>query len=305
MLHTDPPPFFHRGPSPLARFAFFAVLSIALLFADSRFRYLEGMRHGVNTVIAPLQRAVQWPGEAWEAVGVYFASKSALATENAALHERLLAEAPALQGAHRLESENAHLKSLLDIKDRYAGNAVSVGVMFTSRDPFSQKVFIDKGGDAGIEPGAAVIDEAGVVGQVTRVFASMAEVTLLTDKDHAVPVMSERTGVRSVLYGAGAGRSLELRFIPPSADIAAGDRLVTSGLDRTYPPGLAVARVDAVERDTGQIFARISCSPLAGVNRSGELLVLGRTAALPPRPDDPPTPDAARKPGRAKVRRGG
>jgi rod shape-determining protein MreC len=305
MLHTDPPPFFHRGPSPLARFAFFAVLSIVLLFADSRFRYLEGMRHGVNTVIAPLQRAVQWPGEAWQAVSVYFASKSALASENAALHEKLLADAPALQGAHRLESENTHLKSLLAIKDRYAGNAVSVGVLFTARDPFSQKVLVDKGGDAGIEAGAAVIDETGVVGQVTRVYASMAEVTLLTDKDHAVPVMSERTGVRSVLYGAGAGRGLELRFIPPSADIAAGDRLVTSGLDRTYPPGLAVARVDAVERDSGQIVARIVCSPLAGVDRSGELLVLGRGAALPPRPDEPAAPDAARKPGRAKVRRGG
>jgi rod shape-determining protein MreC len=305
MLHTDPPPFFHRGPSPLARFAFFAVLSIALLFADSRFRYLEGMRHGVNTVIAPLQRAVQWPAEAWQAVAVYFASKSALATENAALHEKLLADAPALQGAHRLESENAHLKSLLEIRDRYAGKAVSVGVLFTARDPFSQKVLVDKGGDAGIEAGAAVIDEQGVVGQVTRVFTTMAEVTLLTDKDHAVPVMSERTGVRSVLYGAGAGRSLELRFIPPSADIAAGDRLVTSGLDRTYPPGLAVARVDAVERDTGQIFARIACSPLAGVDRSSELLVLGREAALPPRPDEPATSDAARKPARAKVRRGG
>jgi rod shape-determining protein MreC len=178
-------------------------------------------------------------------------------------------------------------------------------VLFTARDPFSQKVLVDKGGDAGIEAGAAVIDEQGVVGQVTRVFTSMAEVTLLTDKDHAVPVVSERTGVRSVLYGAGAGRSLELRFIPPSADIVAGDRLVTSGLDRTYPPGLAVARVDAVERDTGQIFARITCSPLAGVDRSGELLVLGRGAALPPRPDEPAVPDAARKPGRAKVRRGG
>ena len=80
MLHTDPPPFFHRGPSPLARLAFFALLSIALLFADTRFRYLEGIRHGVSTVIAPLQRAVLWPGAAWQAIGVYFASKEALAT---------------------------------------------------------------------------------------------------------------------------------------------------------------------------------------------------------------------------------
>ena len=305
MLHTDPPPFFHRGPSPLARLAFFALLSIALLFADTRFRYLEGIRHGVNTVIAPLQRAVLWPGAAWQATSVYFASKEALATENSELHSRLLAQGPAMQGASRLQTENAHLKSLLDIRQQYAGAAISVGVMFSGRDPFAQKVFVDKGSDAGVEAGSAVIDESGVVGQVTRVFASMAEVTLLTDKDHAVPVASERTGVRSVLYGAGAGRALELRFIPPSADVVVGDRLVTSGLDGTYPPGLAVAKIDAIERDSGQIFARIACSPLAGVARSGELLVLGRLAAMPPRPDEPPSTEGARKPGRGKARRGG
>jgi rod shape-determining protein MreC len=305
MLHTDPPPFFHRGPSPLARLAFFALLSIALLFADTRFRYLEGIRHGVNTVIAPLQRAVLWPEAAWHAISVYFASKQVLATENSELHSRLLAQGPAMQGATRLQTENAHLKALLDIRQRYAGAAISVGVMFSGRDPFAQKVFVDKGSDAGVEAGSAVIDEAGVVGQVTRVFASMAEVTLLTDKDHAVPVASERTGVRSVLYGAGAGRALELRFIPPSADVVVGDRLVTSGLDGTYPPGLAVAKIDAIERDSGQIFARIACSPLAGVARSGELLVLGRLAAMPARPDEPPSTEGARKPARGKARRGG
>jgi rod shape-determining protein MreC len=305
MPYADPPPFFHRGPSPLARLAFFAVLSIALLVADTRFRYLEGIRHAVNTVIAPIERAVLWPAEAWQATAAYFAAKGTLAQDNEALRERLLAQAPTVQGATRLAAENARLKSLLDIRGRYAGAAVSAGVLFAGRDPFSQKVFIDKGSDAGIEAGSAVIDEAGVVGQVTRVFASMAEVTLLSDKDQTVPVASERTGVRSVLYGAGAGRPLELRFMPPSADVAAGDRLVTSGLDGTYPPGLAVARVDAVERDTGQIFARIACTPLAGVDRAAELLVLGHAAALPPRPDEPAVPDAARKPGRAKARRGG
>ena len=96
----------------------------------------------------------------------------------------------------------------------------------------------------------------------------MAEVTLITDKDHAVPVKIERSGVRSVLFGAGAGRLPELRFMPPQADIQVGDVLVTSGLDGTYPAGLAVAQVAALERDTGQMFARIHAAPLAGVDRS-------------------------------------
>jgi rod shape-determining protein MreC len=305
MLHTDPPPFFHRGPSPLARLAFFALLSIALLFADTRFRYLEGVRHGVNTVIAPLQRAVEWPGEAFTFVAAYFASKHALFAENVELKGLLLAQGPTVQGASSVLAENAKLKALLDVHARYAGAAVAVGVLFSGRDPFSQKLFVDKGVDAGIKPGAAVIDESGVVGQVTRAFSSMAEVSLLTDKDHAVPVKNERTGVRSVLYGAGTGRPLELRFIPPSADVRPGDRLVTSGLDGIYPAGLAVAKVDAVERDTGQIFASISCSPLAGVDRSEQLLILSGTAAMPARPDEPTGADATRKPARAKARRGG
>ncbi len=304
MLHTDPPPFFHRGPSPLARLSFFALLSIALLFADTRFRYLEGIRHGVNTVIEPLQRAVQWPGEASAFVASYFASKRELASQNAALKNLLLLQGPAVQGASRIEAENAKLKALLEVHGHYTASAVVVEVLFSGRDPFSQKVFVGKGSDAGIKPGEAVIDEAGVVGQVTRAFASMAEVTLLTDKDHAVPVKNARTGVRSVLYGAGTGRPLELRFIPPSADVQVGDQLITSGLDGIYPPGLAVAKVDAVERDTGQIFASISCSPLAGVDHSELLLVLGDTDALPARPDEPASPDATRKPSRAKTRRG-
>ena len=152
---------------------------------------------------------------------------------------------------------------------------------------------------------SAVIDESGVVGQVTRVHPTIAEVTLVTDKDHAVPVKVERSGVRSVLYGSGTGRAPELRFMPPSADIRAGDRLVTSGLDGTYPAGLAVAQVMEVDRDNGRMFARITTSPLGGVDRSESLLVLAPPAALPPRPEEPAGAESARKGSRAKARRGG
>jgi rod shape-determining protein MreC len=133
----------------------------------------------------------------------------------------------------------------------------------------------------------------------------MAEVTLVSDKDHAVPVKVVRSGLRSVLYGSGTGRLPELRFMAPSADIEVGDTLVTSGIDGTYPPGLAVAEVTSLERDTGQMFARITARPLAGVDRSLHLLVLGPAAALPPRPDEPVEAEAAKRTGRGKARRGG
>ncbi|MEO8344595.1 MAG: rod shape-determining protein MreC [Betaproteobacteria bacterium] len=304
-VSVEPPPFFHRGPSPLARLAFFGILSLALLFADTRFRYLEGLRAVAAVALYPLQRAVQMPGEAAAWIGGYFASKHALSEENTALKQDLLVRAPAAQGFARLQDENARLKGLMGVGAQYSGAATTVEVLYTGRDPFTQKLFVNRGSESGIKPGAAVIDEIGVVGQVTRVFPHMAEVTLITDKDNAVPVQVERSGVRSVFFGAGAGRAPELRFMAPSADIRVGDKLYTSGMDGTYPAGLAVAQVDSVDRDTGQMFARITGKPLAGVDRSQYLLVLGQSAATPPRPEEPAATDAGRKGPRGKGRRGG
>jgi rod shape-determining protein MreC len=303
-VSVEPPPFFHRGPSPLTRLAFFGVLSLVLLFADTRFRYLEGIRSVAAVALYPLHRAVQIPGEAVAWIGSYFASKQALTDQNATLRQDLLARAPAAQGFAHLQDENGRLKALLAIEARYTGVATAVEVLYTGRDPFTQKLFVNRGSSSGIKPGEAVIDEIGVVGQVTRVFPNMAEVTLITDKDHAVPVRVERSGVRSVFFGAGAGRAPELRFMAPTADIRPGDKLVTSGIDGTYPPGLAVARVEAVDRDSGQVFARITVRPLAGADRSTHLLVLGQGAALPARPEETPDSDAAKKSGRGKGRRG-
>jgi rod shape-determining protein MreC len=302
-VSVDPPPFFHRGPSPLARLAFFGLISLALLFADTRYRYLEGIRAVAAVVLYPLQRAVQVPGEALAWVGDYFTSKRSLADENASLKQDLLLQAPSAQGYVPLKDENARLKALLEMQARFAGAARTVEVLYTGRDPFTQKLFVNRGTESDIKPGEAVIDETGVVGQVTRVFPSMAEVTLITDKDHAVPVRVERSGVRSVFFGAGAGRPPELRFMAPTADIRPGDKLYTSGIDGTYPAGLAVAQVETVERDTGQIFARITCRPLSGADRSAFLLVLGQGAAQPPRPEEPAAAEGAKKGGHGKGRR--
>ena len=152
-----------------------------------------------------------------------------------------------------------------------------------------------------IDPG--VVDADGVIGQVTRLYPFMAEVTLVTDKDHVIPVKIERTGVRAVMAGSGAGRAPELRFMPPAADVKLGDLLVTSGLDGTYPPGLAVARVASVERETGQMFAQIALKPVAGVERSEQLLVLTRSAEIPPRPEEAAEPQTPKKSGRTRARR--
>ncbi len=299
-ISVEPPAFFHRGPSPLSRLALLGLLSIALLFADTRFRYLEGVRQVVAVALYPFQRAVLLPGEAFSYVADYFASKRQLADENARLKEQLLTQTPAATSAPLLEAENVRLKALLDTARRYPHAAIAAEVLYVGRDPFSQKVFINKGTDTGIKAGDAVIDELGVVGQVTRAYPMMSEVTLLTERDYAVPVKIERNGIRSLLFGNGTGRAPELRFTAPSADVKVGDRLVTSGIDGTYPAGLAVAEVIDIDRDTGQMFARIACKPLAGVDRSQFLLVLGRESALPPRPEEPAEAEAAKKSRRGR-----
>jgi rod shape-determining protein MreC len=301
-LPVEPPPFFHRGPSPLARLAFFALVSLALLFTDTRYRYLESVRHAMGAVIYPVQRVLQMPAEGVAFVASYLGSNRALSVENRELKNELLAQAPAVQGYQALEQENARLRALINVGERFTGAAIPADILYSGRDPFTQKLFIDKGEAAGVKAGQAVIDQAGVVGQVTRVFPSIAEVTLVTDKDHAVPVKVERSGVRSVMYGSGTGRLPELRFLSPNAEIQAGDRLVTSGIDGTYPADLAVAQVVSVERETGQIFARVICKPLAGVDRSPQVLVLGSAAAsAKPRPEEPADGDAPRK-GRGRRR---
>jgi len=302
-IPVDTPAFFNRGPSPLTRLAFFGILSLALLFADTRYRYLEGVRQGVAIALYPAERALELPGAALAYVADYFGSKRRLADENAMLRQELVARAPATQGYARVQEENARLRALLDVRAQYAATAIAVRVLYTSRDPFTQKVFIDKGASAGVQAGAGVIDANGVVGQVTRVFPYLSEVTLITDRDQAVPVQVERNGARSVLFGNGTGRSPELRFTSPSADVRVGDRLVTSGLDRTYPPGLAVAEIVDVVRDSGQMFARIVCKPLAGIDHSEFLLVLSQSSSMPARPEEASDTDATKKSSRARGRR--
>lgn len=304
-LPVDPPAFFHRGPSPAARLVFFALFSITLLFLDTRYRYLEQVRQVGAAVLYPLQRAAAVPGAVIGGVAGYFASKSALMAENEELKRRLVEQGAAAQGFASTQQSVARLKALLDIRASVPGDPIAVEVLYTGRDPFTQKLFVDKGREAGLQAGSAVVDADGVVGQVTRLYPHMAEITLVTDKDHVVPVKIERSGVRAVMAGSGGGRLPELRFMSPSADVKLGDLLVTSGLDGTYPAGLAVARVATLERETGQMFAQIALTPVAGVDRSEQLIVLGRSAGVPPRPEEAADVEVPKKPGKSRQRRGG
>jgi rod shape-determining protein MreC len=290
-MEDQPPPFFERGPSPLARFTFFALLSIVLLFADARLRYLEHIREAVSVALYPLERAARAPGAALIRLGAFFSTQSTLIEENEALRLKTLELASKATRLEALTAETSRLRKLLSASDRSDLTLQLGEIVYAKRDPFTRRVVVDRGSQHGATAGQAVIDESGLVGQVTRVLPLASEVTLITDKNHAVPVQNLRTGARSVLFGVGRDDILELRFMPVNADIQVGDTLVTSGIDGLYPAGFPVATVTAVDRSATNAFARIECAPSAGVNRGSLVLLVLERRTLPdkPREEEPVT----------------
>jgi len=283
--HT-PPPFFKRGPAPLVRLFFFASLSLALLVIDARFRYVDGLRSWLALAAYPLQRAATFPIDLAMSIGGYFSTQANLIEENERLRAQALANMQDAQRYHALLADTADLRRVIGAIDKLDVQATPAEVLYLSRDPYAHKVFIDRGSVQGIRPGSPVTDDTGVVGQVTRVHALLSEVTLLTNPDQAIPVQVVRNGLRAVAFGGGTSGMIELRYMPANAEVQNGDRLVTSGIDGTYPAGLAVGTVVRVERDEERSFARVICKPAAGVDRGRYVLVLSGDTARPPRPDE-------------------
>ena len=285
MEHT-PPPFFKRGPAPLVRLFFFASLSLALLVLDARFRYAEGLRGVLALAAYPLQRAATAPVELLRTVGDYFSTQAQLFEENAALRAKNLALSQAAQRFETAEADAAQLRRLIGAAEKLEVKARPAEILYAGRDPYSHKVFVNLGERQGVKPGSPVTDEAGVIGQVTRVHPLVSEVTLVTDQDHVVPIQVVRNGLRAIAFGGGVSGMLELRFTAGNAEIQNGDRLVTSGIDGTYPAGLPVATVVRIERDAENSFARVICRPAGGVDRGRFVLVLSDETARPPRPEE-------------------
>src|SRR5574341_1526704 len=285
-MEYSPPPFFKTGPTPLARLLIFSALSLAFLVADVRFSYLDSLRHVAAVVLYPLQRIAAAPAGIARRVGDFFTTHGSLREDNLRLKRENFENAALLLQLKALQAENQQLRELLAARERLDIDLAFAEVLYASRDPFSRKVVIDRGSRQNVRPGQPVVDDRGLVGQVTRAYPWLAEVTLVTDKGHFVPVQNVRNGLRAVLSGTGSDGALELRFIPLNADFQNGDELVTSGIDGVYPPGLPVARVTNIERSAEQIFARITCAPLGGVANYTHLLVVSGNRDLPPRPAD-------------------
>jgi rod shape-determining protein MreC len=301
-LDRSPPPFFRQGPSALTKLVFFSALAIFLMVADARLRVAGPLRQALAIVLLPMQRALAVPMEMLEGGGDYLRGLNQAQQDERAARVQLAAVAERAARTEQLAQENSRLRALLELRPAFSVRSLPAEVLYEAADPYSRKVFIDRGRQQGVQLGSPVINEAGVLGQVTQAYALTSEVTLLSDKDAAIPVLNTRTQQRSAAFGGAGG--MELRFMSGNADVQVGDLLHTSGLDGVYPPGLPVARVAAVERRVESGFARIKLTPAANPDGVRHVLVLEPLAAqLPARPAPAPEPTKAERGSKSSAKR--
>ena len=301
-LDRAPPPFFKQGQSALSKLMLFSALALFLMVADVRFKLTGPIRMAVATVLYPVQWLVMRPVEMARGGGAYFSSLQQAQLGEETAKKRLAMQAQRAAQVEQLNLENDRLRKLLALRERTSTPGQAAEVMYDAADPFTRRVMVDKGQLQNVKLGSPVIDEDGVLGQVTRVYPLSSEVTLLIDREHTIPVLNTRTGARSVVYGdpGQLGGTLELRFMAGNADVQQGDILSTSGVDGVYPPGIPVARVEKVERRADSAFARISCQPLANTQGAKHVLLLDPFSVQIPLPAPTESAQNAPKKGAKK-----
>ena len=296
-IDRTPPPFFRQGPSAFTKLALFSALAVFLMAADSRWRVTQPLRAALATGLLPVQGALQVPVDLVNNGLSYLQGvKAAQAAENAA-RLQLARQSERAARTDQLAADNARLRALLDLQPALQVRSIAAEMLYEAGDPYSRKLFISRGAGQGVRAGAPVVNEAGVLGQVTEVYPLSAVVTLLTDKDAAIPVLNTRTQQRGAAFGgAEGGSALELRYTAANADVQVGDVLSTSGVDGVYPPGLPVATVARVDRRSDAGFARIILTPAAKLDNVRHLLVLEPMGLqMPARPEPPVLDKAASK----------
>jgi len=287
-LDGTPPPFFRQGPSALSKLVFFSALALLLMVADLRFRVNQPLRSVIATALYPVQWLALRPIVWGQGGSRYFESLNRSQASEAAAQYQLGLQSQRAQQVEQLTLENARLRALLEMRARINTPALAAQVLYDAADPYTRKVIIDKGALQAVTAGAPVLDEVGILGQVTRVYPMVSEVTLITDPNQAIPVLNARTGTRGLAFGntSSSSGTLELRYMDAHVDMAAGDLLTTSGVDGIYPPGLQVGRVLKIERRADSAFARITAEPIARLDGSLHVLVLQPIAQqMPAKPD--------------------
>jgi len=274
-LERSPPPFFKQGTSALTKLVMFSALSFGLMFADQHYNIVQPARWVLSLIVFPVQWVALRPQVLWDHFDDVFESKQEALSAVEQARTQLLKQSVRASQVEQLMLENRDLRQLLQLRERLGSPAMAAEVLYEAADPFTRKMILDKGALQGVQTSSPVMDEQGILGQVTRVHPLVSEITLVTDREHSIPVLNTRTGARGVAFGESGGAPLlELRYMATNADIEEGDMLTTSGVDGVYPPGIPVARVVKIERRADSVFARILCESLARVQGARHVMVL-------------------------------
>jgi rod shape-determining protein MreC len=264
---------FARRLGPTARLLIWLLIGVACVVVDVRYHALDGLRSGFSLLLQPVRQVLRTPTDVAAEIGGFFTRHRLLQKERDALLTERAWLLVRVNDAKDLARENLELRTLLQLQSRPGQRVVHAALLYQGHDWFAQRITLDRGAGAGLRSGLPVVDASGLVGQVSRVYPGSSDVTLVSSPDQLTPVFVERTGQRGLAAGSGHGR-LELRYMPAQTDVRAGDRLLTSGIDRVYPAGLPVARVSRVSRSQSSPYLRVECLPLAGVDRARAVLVL-------------------------------
>ena len=269
------------------------------MLIDFRFKTIDLVRDSINVGLRPLEYVMQLPRNLFTASDTYLTTRSTLVNENAELKQRQIELTLLANQSELLRVENQNLRQLLNLEKEVAYKTIPVEILYNPTNPISQRVVIDRGADDGLKLGNPIASDSGILGQVVRLYAGSAEVSLLEDRDFAVPVQVARNGLRAAVFGTGRGSLLELRYLPVASDLEVGDVLLTSGIDGTYPPGFAVAMITRIERNADKNTANVFCVPVAGINTNRQALAL----LYDPQWDaKPSTTNPENAPGRRKTR---
>ncbi|TMO65817.1 rod shape-determining protein MreC [Pseudoalteromonas aurantia] len=269
---------FGRTISLQLRLTVAVVLSVLLIFGD---RYTQGgtlFRTSLHTLVSPLLYFANVPYEMFDIGAKSLHTRDQLRQENYTLKEKQLLQSEQLQQLAFLKNENQELRALLGASARQNNTRLIAQVLSVHSNPYSHQVVINRGTIDGVTESQAVIDEMGVVGQLTQVGTTTSRVLLMTDITHATPVRILRNDVRTVIEGIGKINRLKLSHVPHSLDVRIGDVLVTSGLGGIFPEGYPVAVVTNINRDEGLPFAKVYAEPIAQLDRIRLLVILGKSA---------------------------
>lgn len=258
----------------IARLMFYGLLAIVLMTLDYRGGYVDSLRSQAWRAIEPVILAVEAPFQIGRRLGEELRQRHALMDRVALLERERRERLAELSLLEELRDDNRELRDLLDASQRLAPGFQSAELMNIDLNPWSHRVLINRGSRDGLETGQPVMDALGIMGQIDEVAFNTAQVILISDPDHALPVRVRRTGLRTVAYGSGRINQLRLTDLPMNVDLQPSDILVTSGLGGAFPAGLPVAEVESVSRPVGEAFAKAVVRPVARLDRARHVLVV-------------------------------